>query len=48
MIVQSLWKDDDSVLLQLPHFNTQTIESLKSRNVIDLADFFNMEDSDRT
>ncbi|CAD8200123.1 unnamed protein product [Paramecium pentaurelia] len=48
MIVQSLWKDEDSVLLQLPHFNKNTIEQLKSMKVSDWADFFDMDESDRT
>ncbi|CAD8198479.1 unnamed protein product [Paramecium octaurelia] len=48
MIVQSLWIDQDSVLLQLPYFDQNTIQILKERNVQDWADFFDMQESDRT
>jgi len=48
MIVQALWKDDDSPLLQLPHFTRETVQSLKQLKVEDLADFADMDDQQRT
>ncbi|CAG9313946.1 unnamed protein product [Blepharisma stoltei] len=46
MITQALW-DKDSPLLQLPHFDAETVDRCRNFEVEDIADFTNMEDDQR-
>jgi len=46
MVVQAMWPKQ-SPLLQLPGFNRELVETMKTEGIEEIADFVNMEDDVR-